>query len=110
MFTKRQLAALERGAWDMMSDEQRAASLKQKREKRERLIESMNANVAIVMNGPCFGQIVSVDSGKRVDRSTIEALYLKDEEGAVDIWLCDPRRRELSGDELQQLLERSRST
>jgi hypothetical protein len=109
MFNKRQVAALEYAVWDMMTDEQRAASLKEKREKRERLIESINANFAIVVGGACAGQIVSVETGKRVGRRTIDALYLKDELGAVDIWLRDPRRRGISGDELQQTLKRLRS-
>jgi hypothetical protein len=109
MFTKQQLAALERGAWDMMSEEQRAASLTQKREKRERLIESINDNFAIVMDGPRAGQIVSVETGKRVSNGTLDALYLKDEVRSVDIWLRDPRRRELSSDQLQHILERFKS-
>lgn len=109
MFTKGQLAALERGAWNMMSDEQRAASLKQKRDKRERLIESINANFAIVVDGPRAGQIISVETGELVNSSRIDALYRKDELGSVDIWLRDPRRRELSRDDLQHILERLRS-
>jgi hypothetical protein len=109
MFTKRRLATLERVAWDMMSDEQRAASLKQKRDKREHLIKSINAKFAIVVDGPRAGQIVSVETGELVSSSRINALYRKDELGSVDTWLRDPRRREISSDELHDMLERPRS-
>lgn len=101
-----QIHNLQQWAWNNMSEEEREASLQDKRDKRDKLIDDINREFAIVTDGPRAGQIVSVSDGKQVSRSTINALHIKDQGfPATNAWLIDSRRREISDDELRKLAQ-----
>jgi hypothetical protein len=66
-----------RTAWLMMSDEQREAELQRMRDEGNRLIDAINAQFAVVIDGPRAGQCVSVSNGRRTSQGTINAFFLK---------------------------------
>ena len=104
------LRALSQLTWYMMSDEQRDASLQRKRAEHDHLIDEINSQFAVVTDGPHAGKIVSTSTGAHVSQDKINALFLKHDGCPVaQRWLRDPRRREMSGDELRKIIA-NRST
>lgn len=91
--------------WQMQSPEEQAEQLKRQAEQHAGLMQLINEQFAVVINGPSAGEIVCASSGKRAGRARINALAVK--EGRTSFaarWLADPDRRELTDIALRRII------